>query len=121
MSGDTRTGHRVLKSCGVHPASEETCDLLRSKFISEPEGDTMAGRAQNFSERAKKCKAPHVTETVVSKVVGNLKDCKAAGISGWRNSRLKAIASTPEGLAALTNWVRWWVAGSIPQSMAQVW
>ena len=121
MSGDTRTGHRVLKSCGVHPTSEETCNLLRSKFISDPEGDTMVGRAHYFSERTKKCKAPHVTDSVVSKVIGNLKDCKAAGISGWRNSRLKAIASSPEGLAVLVDWVRWWVAGKIPQCMAQSW
>ena len=44
MSGDVRTGHRILKSKGVHPPSKETCDLMASKFVVEPGEGTMAGR-----------------------------------------------------------------------------
>ena len=41
MGVDTRTGHRVLTSSGLHPASENTCALLNSKFLLDPEKDTM--------------------------------------------------------------------------------
>ena len=71
--------------------------------------------------RARKCKAPVVEEKVVGELVGDLKDCEAAGTSGWRNSRLKAIASVPEGLTALTRWVQAWVNGSVPECMACEW
>ena len=59
-----------------------------------------------------------VSEKIIGKLVGNLKDCKAAATSGWRNSRLKAIASIPEGTRALADWVRIWTAGKVPEHMA---
>ena len=62
-----------------------------------------------------------ITEIVVGKVIGNFKNCKAADISGWCNSRLKAITSTPEGPSAFVAWVRKWVSGAVSQNMVQPW
>ena len=120
MSGDARTGRRILESSGLHAPSDVTVDLMRSKFITSGSGDTLAGNV-NLKERAKKCKPVQVSEKVVGKLVSNLKDCKAAGTSGWRNSRLKAIASIPEGARALTDWVRIWTSAKVPEHMAHEW
>ena len=81
MSGDVRTGHRILKSKGVHPPSKEACDLMASKFFVEPGGDTMAGR-EDLRAKVKKCKTPRIEQKVLAKVIGNMKDCKAPGVSG---------------------------------------
>ena len=96
LSGDTRTGHRVLKSNGIHLANSETVDLMRRKFLASPENNTIGGWG-DLREKAKKIKCPTVVASVLLKVISNTKDCKAAGCSGWRNSRLKMIASEPEG------------------------
>ena len=42
-------------------------------------------------------------------------------MSGWRNSRLKAIVSTPKGSRALWEWVNIWVSGAVPEIMAYCW
>ena len=119
-NGDVRTGGRVLKSNGVHPASAATVNLLKSKFVTSSDGDTLSGK-QNLKDRARKCKPPVVKEAVVGKLIGNLKDCKAAGASGWRISRIKAIASVLEGLTALTRWVQVWIDANVPNDMAEDW
>ena len=93
---------------------------MKNKFITSREGDTLFGK-DDLKSRARKCKAPNITESVVGKLIGNLKDCKAAGASGWRNSRIKAIASVPEGLTALTRWVQTWISACVPDDMAHEW
>ena len=60
-------------------------------------------------------------DIVFGKLIGNLMDCKAAGGSGWRNSRTKAIASTPDGLRVLTVWVRVCITAKVPEHMAHAW
>ena len=109
-----------MESSGLHAPTDVTVDLMRSKFITRASGDTLAGNF-DLKERAMKCKPVQVSEKVVGKLVSNLKDCKAAGTSGWRNSRLKAIASIPEGARALTDWVRIWTSAKVPEYMAHEW
>ena len=120
LNGDSRIGHRVLKSSGIHAPCDATVDLMASKFVRSRSGDTLSADAE-LRARARKCKAPKIIEVVVGKVIGNTKDCKAAGVSGWRNSRLKAIVSTPEGSGALWEWVNIWVSGAVPEIMAHCW
>ena len=120
MAGDVRTGHRVLLSNGIHEPSDETVELMASKFVTGVR-ENVPVVGNDLKEKCKKCKAPKVSEEVVGKMVGNSKDCKASGVSGWRNSRLKAIAATPEGCAALTRWVNVWGAGAVPDHMASAW
>ena len=48
-------------------------------------------------------------------------DCKTAGASGRRNSRIKSIASVLEGLTALTRWVQTWISACVPDDMAHEW
>ena len=93
---------------------------MSGKFITDGTKNTLLFK-DDLKRRAKARAAPRVEEKIVGKLVGNLKDCKAAGVSGWRNSRLKLLASTPEGLRSLTNWVRIWVNGKVPEHMANVW
>ena len=57
----------------------------------------------------------------IIKVVGNTKDCKAAGCSGWRNSRLKMLSADPEGLELLCQWTQRWINGRIPENIARMW
>ena len=35
LHGNARTGHRVLRSSGLHPATPETVELLRGKLITD--------------------------------------------------------------------------------------
>ena len=55
MSGDVRTGHRVLLSNGIHEPSNETVGLMASKFVTSPR--------ENVS----------VPTTISKKGVGNVK------------------------------------------------
>ena len=48
-------------------------------------------------------------------------DCKAAGASSWRNSRLKSIAAEEDGLSALLQWSQLWISGKVPECMAKPW
>ena len=120
LGGDARNGRRVLESTGVHPASPITVERMAQKFVTD-RGSVSLKSFDKYKEQLKQCKVPRVEEKVVGKLVGGLKDCKASGISGWRNSRLKAIASTPEGLRAISAWVKIWVAGKVPDGMAKMW
>ena len=81
LGGDTRTGHRVMKSDGIHPAAQETVELMKRKFLISPGDSTMANR-RDLKEKAKKIKCPAVLPNVLLKVISNTKDCKAAGCSG---------------------------------------
>ena len=119
LNGDVRTGRRVLESSGVHPPSPIIVDRMAQKFVTDV-GRASLTSFDKYKEQLKKCKAPIAEERVVGKLIGGLKDCKASGASGWRNSRLKAIASTPEGLRSLTAWVQVWVAGKVPEGMSQL-
>ena len=74
-----------------------------------------------LKQKALACKPCFVTDTVLGKLIGNLSDCKTAGGSGWRNSRIKAIASTPDGLRVLTAWVRMWITAKVPEHMVHEW
>ena len=93
---------------------------MSEKNITEKDKNTLLLKDE-LKRRAKKTGAPRVDAKIVGKLVGNLKDCKAAGVSGWRNSRLKLLASISEGLRSLTSWVRIWVNGKVPEGMAKVW
>eukprot|EP00973_Karenia_brevis_P053700 7461121-Karenia_brevis.AAC.1 len=42
--GDTRTGHRILRSSGIHPASPNAVELMSTKFITDPMKDTLSYR-----------------------------------------------------------------------------
>ena len=120
MHGDARTGRRVLGSSGVHPASLQTVDLMKGKFVVDPARDTIAQRP-GLSQRAARCKPAIVQKKIVSAVIAKTADCKASGTSSWRNSRLKNIASSDSGLAALTSWAQAWVSGTVPEIMAAPW
>ena len=98
LNGGARTGRRVLESSGVHPASPITVDRMAHKFATNV-GNASLTCFEKYKDQLKRCKVPIVEVKVVGKLIGGLKDCKASGGSGWRNSRLKAIASTPEGVA----------------------
>ena len=102
LHGDVRTGHRTLKSSGIHPPGDATLNLMASKFIIDGSKNTLLFK-EDLKHRARISKAPRVEEEIVGKLVGSLKDCKAAGVSGWRNSRLKFLASTPKGLRSLNS------------------
>ena len=80
LHGDTRTGHRVLRSHGLHPPCPETARLMQSKFITDPAKDSIA-QEPDLRNRAWRCKAPKVQPKLVAKVIGNTHDCKASGIS----------------------------------------
>ncbi|CAK0898534.1 unnamed protein product, partial [Prorocentrum cordatum] len=119
LHGDVRTGRRILASSGIHAAAAESVGLARAKFITGPVRDSLRSRA-DLRQRAARC-APPVAATVVNAVVTKTADCKAAGTSSWGNSRLKNIAATDGGLAALTGWVQAWVSASVPEVMATPW
>ena len=120
MHGDVRTGQRVLQSPCLHPPCQETVDLMCSKFITSTDGGGSI-LSHALKQRALVCKPCFVKDTVLAKLIGNLTDCKTAGGSGWRNSRIKAIASTPDGLRVLTAWVRMWITAKVPEHMAHEW
>ena len=115
--GDTRTGHCVLRSHGLHPPCPETSRLMQSKFITDPAKDSIA-QELDLRNHARRCRAPKVQPKLIAKVIGNTNDCKASGISAWRSSRLKNIATTDAGLGALTRWTQAWVDGVVPDLMA---
>ena len=119
-NGDVRTAHRILKSNGLHPPCDETVKLMASKFVTEPQRDSMAHKP-GLLQRARRCKAPKVHQKLVSKVVANMSDCRAAGTTAWRASRLKGIAADEHGLRALTRWTQSWVSGLVPEIMACHW
>ena len=58
-------------------------------------------------------------QRLVGRVVSELFDGKATGVSAWRNSHLKAIAAEEQGLRALTRWSQAWVDGLVPEVMAR--
>ena len=120
LNGDVRTGHRTLRSNGIHAAGTPTVDLMASKFVTDGTKNTLLFK-DDLKSRAKSGKVQRLDEKIVGKLLGNLKDCKAAGVSGWRNSRLKLICSTPEGLRSLTSRVRIWITGKVPDHMADIW
>ena len=84
LNGDVRTGHRVLKSDGLHRACDATVDLLKNKFVTNFANDTIATNL-DLKKKAKLCKLAKISEKILGKLIGNLKDCKASGGSGWRN------------------------------------
>ena len=120
INGDTRTAHRVLRSNGLHPPCPETVGMMNAKFVTDQDLDTLS-RQPALVQRARRCKAPQVRQKLVSSVVGRMVDCKAAGTSAWRNSRLKAVVSVDSGLRALTRWTQCWVSGHVPDIMAREW
>ena len=102
LHGDTRTGHRVLRSQGLHQLCPETVGLVRDKFINGSGKDSLADSPE-LRVRARRCQVSRVQPKLVAKVIERVHDCKASGISAWRNSRLKNIASSDAGLRALTS------------------
>ena len=120
LSSDTRTGHRVLKSNGIHAPIMETMALMKAKFLTTVSANTLL-TAGSLTEKAKKVKRPAVTKHVLLKVIGNTKNCTAARCSGWRNSRLKLISTDPDGLQLLCQWTQRWADGRIPDLIAKDW
>jgi hypothetical protein len=56
LNGDTRTGHRVLKSNGIHPPTMETLALMKAKFLTSSADNTL-GSASKIEREGQKSKS----------------------------------------------------------------
>ncbi|CAK0833046.1 unnamed protein product, partial [Prorocentrum cordatum] len=111
LHGDVRTGRWILANSGVHPSCDDTVNLMKGKFLTDPADDSIGNRP-GLARKAARCKPPVVQPRIVSTVVARTADCKASDCK---------IASDPSGLVALTGWAQAWVSGSIPEVMAAPW
>lgn len=120
LDGNVKGGARKLRPVGVHSPSEETFKLLRSKFRTAAEDDTLANRA-DLVLKAKNAKPTRIAARAAHKAVDRLQLGKAPGASGWKASYIKPLIQHPKGLTALCAWTRMWGKGAIHESCAQRW